>query len=588
MPKAKPKNALPLADSAQLEKSPTGIRGLDEIANGGLPKGRTSLVCGNAGCGKTILAMEFVARGAVQFGEPGVFMAFEETPDELEKNFLSLGFDLKKLVAKKLLAVDYVYIERSEIEETGSYDLDGLFIRLGHAIDSVGAKRVVLDTLEVLFAGLSDQAILRAELRRLFRWLKERGVTAIVTGERGQGMLTRYGLEEYVADCVILLDLRVQEQIATRRLRLVKYRGSKHGADEYPFLIDENGLSILPISSLSLNHHASTKRVSSGISRLDRMLDGKGYFRGSTVLVSGTAGAGKSSLAAAFALAACERGERCLYFAFEESPAQIVRNMKSIGLDLEPMVKKGLLRFHAIRPSLHGLEMHLVTKHKAVDEFKPSVVVLDPISSLVAVGTPTEAKSMLTRLIDFLKSEGITAVFADLVTGRGTVEQADNEISSLIDTWILLRDLESNGELNRGLQIIKSRGMSHSNQIREFLLTNKGIDLLDVYLGPAGVLTGSARIAQAAEGKAEFLVQQQQQVRKQHEWRRRRSTLERQMAELRAQSEMEEEEERQIRAQEEALTKTLAGNRADLAQLRGTDQLVSRNPGKNNNEKSSD
>lgn len=565
--------------SDQLQKTPTGIRGLDEIATGGLPKGRTSLVCGNAGCGKTILAMEFIARGAMQFNEPGVFMAFEETPDELEKNFLSLGFDLKKLIARKLLAVDYVYIERSEIEETGSYDLDGLFIRLGHAIDSIGAKRVVLDTLEVLFAGLSDQAILRAELRRLFRWLKEKGVTAIVTGERGQGMLTRYGLEEYVADCVILLDLRVQEQIATRRMRVVKYRGSKHGADEYPFLIDEHGLSILPISSLSLNHQASSQRISSGISRLDRMLDGKGYFRGSTVLVSGTAGAGKSSLAASFALATCKRGERCLFFAFEESPSQIMRNMKSIGLDLEPMVKKGLLKFHAIRPSLHGLEMHLVTAHKAVEDFKPAVVVLDPISSLVAVGTPAEGKSMLTRLIDFLKSEEITAIFTDLVRS-GPIEQSDNEISSLIDTWISLRDLELNGELNRGLQIIKSRGMSHSNQIREFLLTSSGIDLLDVYLGPAGVLTGSARIAQAAEGKAEVLVQQQEQVRKQHEWRRRRATLERQMAELRAQSEMEEEEEKQIRAQEEALTKTLAGNRAALAQIRGTDQLVSKHPGK--------
>ncbi|MDB6018387.1 MAG: kaiC [Pedosphaera sp.] len=561
----------------QLQKTPTGIRGLDEIANGGLPKGRTALVCGNAGCGKTILAMEFIARGALDFGEPGVFIAFEETPEELEKNFLSLGFDLKKLVARKMIAVDYVYIERSEIEETGSYDLDGLFIRLEHAIDSVGAKRVVLDTLEVLFAGLSDAAILRAELRRLFRWLKQKGVTAIVTGERGQGMLTRYGLEEYVADCVILLDLRVQEQIATRRLRVVKYRGSKHGADEYPFLIDEHGLSILPLSSLSLNHQASSKRISAGNARLDRMLDGKGYFRGSTVLVSGTAGAGKSSLAAAFVLSACQRGERALYFAFEESPAQIMRNMNSIGLDLEPMVRKGLLKFQAARPSLHGLEMHLVTMHKAVDEFQPAVVVLDPISNLVAVATVTEGKSMLTRLIDFLKCDGITALFTDLIHGGAPLETTNEEISSLIDTWISLRDMEVNGERNRGLQIIKSRGMAHSNQIREFLLTRKGIDLLDVYLGPAGVLTGSARVAQEAEEKAETLVQQQQRVRKQHEWRRKRLSLERQMAELRAQSEMEAEEERQIGAQDEALAKTFARNRNALANLRGTDQFVSRN-----------
>ena len=557
-----------------LQKVPTGIRGLDEIANGGLPKGRTSLVCGNAGCGKTILAMEFIARGALDFGEPGVFMAFEETPEELEKNFLSLGFDLKKLEASKLLAVDYVYIERSEIEETGSYDLDGLFIRLEHAIDSVGAKRVVLDTLEVLFAGLSDASVVRAELRRLFRWLKKKGVTSIVTGERGQGMLTRYGLEEYVADCVILLDLRVQEQTATRRLRVVKYRGSRHGADEYPFLIDEHGLSILPLSSLSLNHEASADRIPAGIPRLDRMLDGKGYFRGSTVLVSGTAGAGKSSLAAAFILAACQRGERCLYFAFEESPTQIMRNMNSIGLKLEPMVKKGLLRFSAARPSLHGLEMHLVTMHKAVDEFRPSVVVVDPISNLVAVGTVTEGKSMLTRLIDFLKCDGITAMFTDLIHGGAALETTNDEISSLIDTWISLRDMEVNGERNRGLQIIKSRGMAHSNQIREFLLTNKGIDLLDVYLGPAGVLTGSARVAQEAEEKAGTLVQQQQQVRKQHERRRKRLSLERQMAELRAQTEMEAEEDRQIGSQEEALAKTFASNRNALAHLRGTDQFI--------------
>ena len=567
--------------SNRLQKTPTGIRGLDEIANGGLPKGRTALVCGNAGCGKTILAMEFIARGALDFGEPGVFMAFEETPEELEKNFLSLGFDLKKLIARKLLAVDYVYIERSEIEETGSYDLDGLFIRLGHAIDSVGAKRVVLDTLEVLFAGLSDAAVLRAELRRLFRWLKEKGVTAIVTGERGQGMLTRYGLEEYVADCVILLDLRVQEQIATRRLRVVKYRGSKHGADEYPFLIDEHGLSILPLSSLSLNHQASDKRISAGIPRLDRMLDAKGYFRGSTVLVSGTAGAGKSSLAAAFVLAACQRGERALYFAFEESPLQIMRNMNSIGLNLEPMVKKGLLRFSAARPSLHGLEMHLVTMHKAVDEFRPSVVVVDPISNLVAVGTITEGKSMLTRLIDFLKCDGITAMFTDLIHGGAPLETTNDEISSLIDTWISLRDMEVNGERNRGLQIIKSRGMAHSNQIREFLLTSKGIDLLDVYLGPAGVLTGSARVAQEAEEKAEILVQQQQQVRKQHERKRKRATLSRQMAELGAQSDMEAEEEREIGAQEDALAKTFASNRNALAHLRGTDQFMPRTNGRN-------
>jgi circadian clock protein KaiC len=561
--------------SNRLEKTPTGIRGLDEITNGGLPKGRTALICGNAGCGKTILAMEFIARGAIDFGEPGVFMAFEETPDELEKNFLSLGFDLKKLQAQKLLSVDYVYIERSEIEETGSYDLDGLFIRLEHAIDSVGAKRVVLDTLEVLFAGLQNQGILRAELRRLFRWLKDKGVTAIVTGERGEGMLTRYGLEEYVADCVILLDLRVKEQIATRRLRVVKYRGTRHGADEYPFLIDEHGISILPLSSLSLDHKVDSKRVSTGVPRLDSMLDGKGFYRGSTILITGMAGSGKSSLAAALALAACQRGERCLYFAFEESPAQIMRNMRSIGLNLEPLVKKGLLEFHAARPSLHGLEMHLVTMHKAVTELKPSLVVIDPISNLVSVGTVPEAKSMLTRLIDFLKTKGITALFTDLVRAGTPLESTNEEISSLIDTWISLRGLDVGGERNRALQIIKSRGMAHSNQIREFLLTNKGIKLLDVYLGPGGVLTGSARMAQEAKEKAESLAQQQQQARKQRERRQKRLSLERQIAELRAEFEMEENEERQIRAQEEAMAENFAANQTNLGRMRGADRFIS-------------
>lgn len=561
--------------SNRLQKTPTGIRGLDEITNGGLPKGRTALVCGNAGCGKTILAMEFIARGAMDFGEPGVFMAFEETPDELEKNFLSLGFDLKKLEAQKLLSVDYVYIERSEIEETGSYDLAGLFIRLEHAIDSVGAKRVVLDTLEVLFAGLSNQGILRAELRRLFRWLKEKGVTAIVTGERGEGMLTRYGLEEYVADCVILLDLRVKEQIATRRLRVVKYRGSRHGADEYPFLIDEHGISILPLSSLSLNHEVSSKRISTGIPRLDSMLDGKGFYRGSTILVTGMAGSGKSSLAASFVLAACQRGERCLYFAFEESPSQIMRNMSSVGLNLAPMVKKGLLKFQAARPSTHGLEMHLVTMHKLVAELKPSVVVIDPISNLVSVGTVPEAKSMLTRLIDFLKTRGITALFTDLVSAGSPLESTNEEISSLIDTWISLRGMDVGGERNRALQIIKSRGMAHSNQIREFLLTNKGFELLDVYLGPGGVLTGSARVAQESKEKAELLAQQQQQARKQRERRRKRLSLERQIAELRAEFEMEENEERQIRAQEESLAKSLATNQINLGRMRGADRFIS-------------
>lgn len=417
-----------------LAKSLTGIRGLDEITEGGLPKGRPSLICGNAGCGKTILAMEFLLHGALDYGEPGVFVSFEETDDDLSDNFAALGYDLKDLNARKLLSIEYIYIERGEIEEAGDYNLDGLFIRLGQAIDAIGAKRIVLDTIEVLFSGLSNAAVLRAELRRLFRWLKDRGVTAIVTGERGEQTLTRYGLEEYVADCVILLDLRVQEQIATRRLRIVKYRGSEHGANEYPFLIDKQGISILPITSLGLDHTVSDERITSGIPRLDTMLSGEGYFRGSSVLVSGTAGSGKSSVSAKFVDAACSRGERCLYFAFEESPQQIVRNMRSIGIDLAPWVEQGLLRFHASRPSVHGLEMHLVTMHKMIVEYEPVNVVVDPISALTVVGSDTEAKSMLTRLIDFLKTRKVTTLLTGLTHVGDKLEASNEEIPSMMDT----------------------------------------------------------------------------------------------------------------------------------------------------------
>ena len=410
----------------QLAKCPTGIRGLDEVTKGGLPRNRSSLVCGNTGSGKTIIGMEFLLHGALQFDEPGVFVSFEETSGELTHNFASLGFDLNDMIARSLIAVDYVFVDRTEMAETGEYDLEGLFIRLGHAIDSIGAKRVVLDTIEVLFAGLMNTAILRAELRRLFRWLKDKGVTAVITSERGDGLLSRHGLEEYVADCVILLDLRVTEQIATRRLRIVKYRGTSHGTDEYPFLIDESGMSILPLTSLGLNHAVSDARVSSGIARLDHMLGGLGYYLGSTILVSGTNGSGKTSICANFVDAACRRGERCLYFAFEESAPQIIRNMRSIGLNLAPWVEQGLLQFHSSRPSLHGLEMHLVSMHKLIDDFKPTNVVVDPISDLTAVGSGSEAKSMLTRLIDYLKSNQITAMFSGM-TLEGAMPQEDRK-----------------------------------------------------------------------------------------------------------------------------------------------------------------
>ena len=459
-----------------LPKSPTGIPGMDEITGGGLPKGRPTLIAGAAGCGKTLFAMEFLVNGATQYNEPGVFLAFEENAEELAQNVASLGFDLKKLNKQKKLIIDHIRVERSEIEETGDYDLDGLFIRLGHAIDSIGAKRVALDTIEVLFSALSNQGILRAELHRLFRWLKDKGVSAVITAERGEGTMTRFGLEEYVADCVILLDHRVTEQMSTRRLRIVKYRGTLHGTNEYPFLITKDGISVLPITSVGLAYHAPTERISTGVKELDEMLGGKGYYRGSSILLSGTAGSGKSSLAAAFVDAACRRGERCLYFAFEESTNQILRNMRSIGIDLAPYVKKGRLQFHVARPTLYGLEMHLVTMYDLIRKHKPQVVILDPITDFFAIGSTAEVKAAITRIIDFLKSNQITALFTSY-----TEEDAPNEsvvgVSSLIDTWISLRNLENNGERHRGLFILKSRGMPHSNQIRSFELTSEGIKI---------------------------------------------------------------------------------------------------------------
>jgi len=466
-----------------LPKARTGIDGLDEITGGGLPAGRTTLVCGSAGCGKTMLAMEFLVRGATQYGEPGLFMMFEENAAELTANMVSLGFDLAKLEAENLIALDHVYIERSEIEETGEYDLEGLFIRLGYAIDKIGAKRVVLDTIETLFAGLPNHSVLRAELRRLFRWLKDRGVTAIITGEKGDGTsITRYGLEEYVADCVIILDQRIQDQISTRRMRVLKYRGTAHGTNEYPFLIGAHGFSVLPITSLQLDHPVSTERIPTGIPRLDEMLGGRGMFRGSSALISGSPGTGKSSVAAKMIETACQRGERALYFAYEESAAQIVRNMQSVNIDLAKWVKKGLLEIHSSRPTLYGLEQHLVMMHDIVRAFKPTVVVVDPISNLTMAYADSEVKPTLMRLIDFLKQQQITAVFTSLTSGgEAGPEDSQLSVSSLMDTWLLLRNVEFSGERNRTIYVRKSRGMSHSNQVREFILSDHGIDLVDVY-----------------------------------------------------------------------------------------------------------
>jgi circadian clock protein KaiC len=516
-----------------LKKCPTGILGLDEITEGGLPKGRTTIVCGGPGCGKTMLGVEFLVRGAMKFNEPGVLMAFEETPGDIATNVASLGFDIHALGRKKKLYLDFLSVEPSEIKESGDYDLEGLFLRLQSAIAAVGAKRVMFDTLEALFSGFSNPQILRAEFRRLFRWLKDRGLTAIVTAERGEGNLTRYGLEEYVSDCVILLDQRVKNQISERRLRVVKYRGTSHGADEYPFLIDERGMSILPLTALQLQHKVWNERVSSGIPDLDKMLEGQGYYRGTSILVTGTAGSGKTSVAAAFVDAACRRGESCLFIDFEESRDQVARNMKSIGLDFNRWVKKGLLTHEAWRPTQFGIEMHLLRIHKLIEEHKPQCVVIDPITNLTH-GGDKEVYSMMMRLMDFLKNSGITAIFISLIAGGRQLETTTIGVSSLADTWILLRDIESDGERNRCIYVLKSRGMAHSNQLREFVITSQGIKLIPPYIGPGGVLTGTSRINQEAKEKLAALQRDFEISRKQREVSRKRLALEAQIASLRA------------------------------------------------------
>jgi circadian clock protein KaiC len=559
------------AGRGTLPKARTGISGLDEITLGGLPRGRPTLICGSAGCGKTLFGMEFLLRGAQEFGEPGVFIAFEETQKDLTENVRSLGFDLDKLIEQKKLAIDYIHVDPQEIHETGEYDLEGLFLRLGMAIEEVGAKRVVLDTIETLFAGFKNMALLRAELRRLFYWLKEKGVTAVITGERGEGALTRQGLEEYVSDCVILLDHRVHDQVSTRRLRIVKYRGTTHGTNEYPFLIDEDGISVLPVTEMGLDHAVSNERISSGVPRLDTMLGGQGYFRGSSILVSGTAGSGKTTLGASFANATCERGERCLYLAFEESRAQFARNMKSVGMDLDRWIKKGLLKHEASRPQLYGLEMHLAHFHKLVKEFDPQVVIIDPVSNFTSSGTQSDSQAMLMRLIDFLKARGTTAMLLSLTSGGDSLEKTEVGISSIIDTWILMRDIELGGERNRGIYVLKSRGMRHSNQIREFLITPQGIDLLDVYVGPEGVLTGSMRAAQELKERTERSLREQEVERRQRELEARRKALEAQIAALRAEFESVESEAALIREQDKAREERVAEARSAAALRRGAD-----------------
>ncbi|MBN8707823.1 MAG: KaiC 1 [Verrucomicrobia bacterium 61-8] len=561
---AKAKHSLPV-----LKKAPTGIDGFDQITNGGVPQGRPTLVCGSAGCGKSLFAAEFLIRGATEYGERGVLMTFEETADDICKNVASLGFDVDRLIAEKKLIIDYVKIDRNDIEENGEYDLEGLFIRLGYAIQSIGAKRVVLDTLETLFSGLSNQAVLRSELRRLFYWLKEKGMTTVITGERGEGQLTRQGLEEYVSDCVILLDHRVIGQISTRRLRVVKYRGTTHGTNEYPFLIDEEGISVLPITATSLDYEVSNERVSSGVEGFDDLLGGEGYFRGSTVLLTGTSGTGKSSVAAQLARATCARGERCMYFSFEESPAQIQRNMRSIGVDLAPYVKKGTLEFHSTRPTVFGLEMHLVRMHKLIEKFQPTVVIIDPVSNMQNAGTLEESTNMLLRLVDYLRKNNILGFMVSLTGGGKALEVTDEGLSSIVDTWLLLRDVESNGERDRLLYILKSRGMAHSNQVREFLITSRGIRLSEAYLGAEGVLTGSARINQEARDAERLRTASEELERKKLAHEHRRRATEAQIEALRA----------ELAAEEEALLRAVESERTRLEQISIDREAMSRSRG---------
>jgi circadian clock protein KaiC len=529
-----------------LPKAPTGIEGFDDLTFGGLPAGRPTLICGAAGCGKTLFATTFLVNGATRFGEPGVFMSFEERAEDLVANVASLGYNLDGLVATGKIAIDHVRVERSEIEETGEYDLEGLFIRLGFAVDSIGAKRVVLDTIETLFAGFTDPLLLRAELRRLFGWIKDRGLTAIITGERGEGQLTRQGLEEYVSDCVVLLDNRVEDQITTRRLRVVKYRGSAHGTNEYPFLIDHAGISVLPVTSAELDYSIPAGVISTGIDGLDAMLGPAGFYRASSILISGESGTGKTMLAASVIDAACQRGERCMAFAFEESGAQIARNASSIGIDLSRHVASGHLRFEAARPSLFGLETHIARMHRDIDQFRPDLVVIDPVSALR--GSATELQATLLRMIDLIKTRGITSIFTTLRGDGSLIQDDDLGVSSLMDAWIKLQNMEANGERTRTLYVIKARGMSHSNQIREFLMASDGIQLVDAYIGPAGVLTGTARLVQEAREEAESQLRRHEGERQIRDAARRRAGIERQIAELRASLEASEDEEELLRA----------------------------------------
>ncbi len=560
--------------SPALQKCPTGIRGLDDITLGGLPKGRSTLICGKAGCGKTLMAMEFLVRGGLTFGEPGVFVSFEESVEELAQNVASLGWNLEALKSQQLLRLDYVHVERNEIEKTGIYNLEALFVRIGYAIDQIGAKRVALDTLETLFYGLPDVALVRSELRRLCLWLKSKGVTGIITAEAGENALTRHGIEEYVADCVIALDQRILEDLSTRRLHIVKYRGSQHSSNEYPFLIDNEGIVVQPLTSATLEYKVTSDKISTGVTGLDEMLGGQGIYRCSSLLISGTAGTGKSSLAAHLAVASWQRRERCLYIAFEESASQIIRNMASIGVDLTTPTEAGILKFFAMRPTAFGLEKHLVRISQQITKFKPEMVIFDPISGILTAGQYHHVRSFLVRLVDFLKSHNITSIMTSLTSGRSPLETTDAGISSLMDVWLLLRDQEENGERNRLLYVLKSRGMSHSNQVREFRLTNQGIHLLDVYLGAGGIATGTSRAVQEAKDSAEAMARKQEIERRRQEITRKQLLMEAQIRAIRSAFELEKEEIEQIIQQSQVRETLMIQEQRERAKFRGENSSI--------------
>ncbi|WP_240236172.1 circadian clock protein KaiC [Nocardioides sp. CFH 31398] len=520
-----------------LEKAATGIEGFDDITFGGLPRARATIVTGAAGSGKSMFGVEFLAQGARAYGEPGVLLSFEETADELVANAASIGVDLRAMADEGTLVVDSAAGDLDDLVQSGAFDLEGLLLRLAAAIDAVGARRVVLDTVETLFSTLPDETTVRREFARLLRWLKERDLTVVVTAERGQqGRLTRHGIEEYVSDCVVVLDHRVEDEVATRRMRVAKYRGSPHGTNEFPFLISGRGLVVMPLHHDELTE-VSEERVSLGIPELDTMVGG-GVFRGSTIMISGSAGTGKTSIAACAADAACRRGEKALFLSFEEPSGQVVRNMRSIGLDLQHWIDKGLLVVQHMRPAITGLEAHLASLHMILDEHPAEVVVLDAVASLSRGVASYASASAVARDIAMLRLRGATTVLTALA-GTHDDPHTDVSASSLVDAWLLVRNVENDGERNRLLMTIKNRGSFHSNQVREFLLTDDGPRLVDVFVGPDGVLTGSAREQQEARDASTEDARRRDQERRRASIERRREEVEAQIATLRRQLEDE-------------------------------------------------